>query len=46
MKLLGIKMGITAAFHPQADSQSEWTNATVEIVLRCFLGSDIDLYPK
>jgi len=39
-------MGITAAFHPQADGQSERTNATVEIALRCFLGGDIDLYPK
>jgi len=46
MKLLRIKMGITAAFHPQADGQSERTNATVEIALHCFLGGDIDLYPK
>jgi len=46
MRLLGVKMGITAAFHPQADGQSERTNATVEIALRCFLGGDIDLYPK
>ena len=46
IKLLGVRIGITAAFHPQADCQSERTNATVEIVLRCFLGGDIDLYPK
>jgi len=46
MRLLGVKMGITAAFHPQADGQSERTNATVEIALRCFLGGNIDLYPK
>jgi len=39
-------MGITAAFHPQVDGQSERTNITVEIVLRCFLSGDIDLYPK
>jgi len=39
-------MSITAAFHPQADGQSERTNATVEITLYCFLGGDIDLYPK
>jgi len=36
----------TAAFHPQADGQSEWTNATVKIALRCFLGGDENLYPK
>ena len=39
-------MGITVAFYPQADGQSERTNATVEIALRCFLGGDINLYPK
>ena len=31
---------------PRADGQSERTNATVEIAIRCFLGGDIDLYPK
>jgi len=46
MKLLGVKMGITVAFHPQTDGQSERTNATVEIALRCFLSGNIDLYPK
>ena len=46
MKLLSIKMGITIAFHPQVDGQSEQTNARVEIVLYCFLGGDIDLYSK
>ena len=46
MKLLEVKMGITAAFHPQVDGQSERTNAIVEITLRCFLGGNIDLYPK
>jgi transposase InsO family protein len=46
MKLLGVKMGITAAFHPAADGQSERTNQTVEIALRCFLGGDKDNYRR
>jgi hypothetical protein len=33
MKLLGVQMGMTTAFHPAADGQSERTNQTVEIAL-------------
>ena len=46
MRLLGVELGISTAFHPQADGQSERTNQTVEIALRCFLGGDVDKYPK
>jgi hypothetical protein len=46
MKLLGIKIGITAAFHPAADGQSERRNQTIEIALRCFLGGNKDNYRK
>ena len=46
MKLLGVKMGMTTAFHPAADGQSERTNQTVEIALRCFLGGDLEKYKR
>jgi hypothetical protein len=46
MKLLGVELGMSTAFHPQADRQSERTNQTVEIALRCFLGGDIQRYEK
>lgn len=44
--LLGVKLGMTTAFHPAADGQSERTNQTVEIALRCFLGGDPAQYQK
>jgi len=46
MRLLGVKMGMTTAFHPAADGQSERTNQTVETALRCFLGGDSERYPR
>ena len=46
MHLLGVSQGLTAAFHPSADGQAEKTNQIVEVALRCFLGSDVDKYPK
>jgi Chromo (CHRromatin Organisation MOdifier) domain len=46
MHLLGVKHGMTAAFHPSADGQAEKTNQTVEIGLWCFLGGKVDRYPK
>jgi hypothetical protein len=41
MKLPGVEMAMTTAFHPQSDGQSERTNQTVEVALRCFLGGDL-----
>jgi hypothetical protein len=35
--LLGIDLGLTAAYHPSADGQSEKTNQTMEIMLRCMI---------
>ena len=46
MALLGVDIGMTSAFHPQADGQAEKTNATVEIALRCFLAGDTAKYAK
>lgn len=45
MKVLGVRLGLTAAFHPAADGQSERTNQTVEIMLRCFIAGDLEKYP-
>jgi transposase InsO family protein len=44
MTLLDIKLGLTAAYHPQADGQSERTNSIVEIGIRCMLGGDEKRY--
>jgi hypothetical protein len=46
MQLLDVKLGMTTAYHPQGDGQSEKTNQTVEIALRCLLGGDADRYAK
>lgn len=46
MKLLGVELGMSTAFHPQTDGQSERTNQTVEISLRCLLGGDIKRYEQ
>ena len=46
MDLLDVKLGMTTAFHPQADGQSEKTNATVKIALRCLLHGNEDSYSK
>lgn len=46
MSLLRVKLGMTAAYDSQADGQSERTNQTVEIALRCFVGGDPEYYKK
>lgn len=46
MHLLGIELGMSTAFHPQADGQSERTNQTVELALRCFLGGEPERYEQ
>lgn len=46
MELLGIQLGMTSAFHPQGDGQSERTNQTVEMALRCFMGGNEEHYDK
>jgi hypothetical protein len=45
MRLLDVKLGLTAAFRPAADGQSKRTNETMEIALQCFLSGDVDKYP-
>jgi len=44
MDLLGIKLGLTAAYHPLPDGQSEKTNYTVETALQCFIVRDTSKY--
>lgn len=44
IRLLNVKLGITMAYHPQGDGQSE--NQTVEMALRRFLGGDVDRYAR
>jgi hypothetical protein len=34
-KTLGTKLNVSTAYHPQSDGQSERTNQTVEVMLRC-----------
>jgi hypothetical protein len=46
MILLDIKLGLTAAYHPQADGQSERTNSIVEIGIRYLLGGEEKRYAK
>lgn len=40
MQLLGTRMAMSTANHPQADGQSERTNRTVEDMLRCLVNYD------
>jgi hypothetical protein len=43
---LDIRLGMTAAYHPSADGQSERTNQTIEVALRCFLRGDQKKYAR
>jgi hypothetical protein len=46
-QLLGIKLNLSTAYHPQTDGQSERTIATFEEMVRpyvCYLQSDWDVY--
>ena len=45
-QLLGVSLGLTAAYHSSADGQAERTNQTVENSLRCLIGADVDKYSK
>ena len=45
-QLVGISLGLTAAYHPSADGQAERTNQTVENSLRCLIGANTDKYSK
>jgi hypothetical protein len=38
MHLVGAKMHMTTAFHPQSDGQSEAANRVIIMYLRCFTG--------
>ena len=38
MRLMGAKLHMTTAFHPQSDGQTEATNHVIVMYLRCFTG--------
>lgn len=38
MRLMGAKLHMTSAFHPQADGQTESANRVIVMYLRCFTG--------
>lgn len=38
MRLMGAKMHMTTAFHPQSDGQTEAANRVITMYLRCFTG--------
>jgi len=38
MRLMGSKLHMTSAFHPQSDGQSEAANCVIVMYLRCFTG--------
>jgi hypothetical protein len=38
MRLMGAKLHMTSAFHPQSDGQSEAANKVIAMYLRCFTG--------
>ena len=41
-KQMGIKRGLTTAYHPQSDGQTEIMNQTLEVALRAYIGPERD----
>jgi hypothetical protein len=41
-KQMNIKRGLTTAYHPQADGQTEVMNQTLEVALRAYIGPERD----
>src|SRR5437764_6159232 len=44
-KRTGVRLALTAAYHPSADGQSERTNQTVETALRCLIADSANERP-
>ena len=36
-ELLGTRLSLSSAYHPESAGQTEWVHRTVEYVLRCML---------
>ena len=43
-KLLDIKQDMSTAFHPQSDGKTERMNRTLEDMLRCYIGPEVDTW--
>ena len=44
--MLGIKLAMSTAYHPQTDGETEWVNQEVEIYLRMFCSNNPETWKK